>query len=804
MQPSPTSLDNLLEHADWVRALARSLVRDAAKADDLAQEVWLEALRRGPTDDRNLRGWLRTLARRLAGHGRERERRAVVREELAAVSERLPATDELAERAAIQRELTEHVLILKEDYRRVLLLRYWEDLAPREIAARDRLPIATVKTRLQRAKAELRERLQSEHGSEGRWCLALAPIIGTETLERVSLISQMASSPAKAAGVVAATGALATFASLGWDAWKGEAPSSNTTDPFTQSSSSDVRPLGSNQGRLEPLQSTTERQAPVSSPSASLTKDAAAAPTTWRASTTRLVDVDGNPLPGLRLRKRVPASVRWHEGDPIWIGDEHETLRLTLDAQARLQADPEAMRAFCEQQRRPAEWRATLEGTAIAEREVISDPAGYVEAAEPTKLDLVEPGWTLAGYALKEVAEPTGSPESEPVLYLVACRSFDFAGLVQGPSGEALTEARVRVEWPEIDMLASSPALSFQLPPFRRESPGECRADSKGRFILRDAPAIEGARWSAIALEHEPAGGELPGREERGAHIVLQRLDPSTPRIEGTVTGPDGRGLADAEVRLGEWHQRTGENGSFTLLVPGRSESMPLIVWAPGHIPIIDPNAGSELAARSDRRIAGDYTLAHGLHALHGRVVDESGHPLGNALIGLLEPTQLANTLTSIEGRVGGRGLTVESDLNGAFVLSGLFQPHVRLRVFHAASRTSRVTDLIDVRATGSLPVHVILGSQHAAVSARGRLIFPASTDPKPVRIMTGFDWLRSRDGLGSVFESSELLPIADDGSFVLPALFRDHAWIMVLNGHEKRRFETDNLNLGQPVELHW
>ena len=38
--------EEMLEHSGWVRALARALVRDAATADDIAQETWLAALRR--------------------------------------------------------------------------------------------------------------------------------------------------------------------------------------------------------------------------------------------------------------------------------------------------------------------------------------------------------------------------------------------------------------------------------------------------------------------------------------------------------------------------------------------------------------------------------------------------------------------------------------------------------------------------------------------------------------------------------------------------------------------------------------
>ena len=44
----PASDKELLCHQDFVRRLARGLVRDAARADDLVQEAWVLALERPP------------------------------------------------------------------------------------------------------------------------------------------------------------------------------------------------------------------------------------------------------------------------------------------------------------------------------------------------------------------------------------------------------------------------------------------------------------------------------------------------------------------------------------------------------------------------------------------------------------------------------------------------------------------------------------------------------------------------------------------------------------------------------------
>ena len=65
--------DELLDHLDWARALARTLVRDEATAEDLVQDAFAAALRRPPTERGKLRGWL---GRVLGNAARQRARGA--------------------------------------------------------------------------------------------------------------------------------------------------------------------------------------------------------------------------------------------------------------------------------------------------------------------------------------------------------------------------------------------------------------------------------------------------------------------------------------------------------------------------------------------------------------------------------------------------------------------------------------------------------------------------------------------------------------------------------------------------------
>ena len=68
---------------------------------------------------------------------------------------------------------------LEEPYRKTVLVRYFEGLSLRETAERLGIPRETVKTRMRRAHAMLRERLRREHGDERRGVPAIVvPIVG--------------------------------------------------------------------------------------------------------------------------------------------------------------------------------------------------------------------------------------------------------------------------------------------------------------------------------------------------------------------------------------------------------------------------------------------------------------------------------------------------------------------------------------------------------------------------------------------------------------------------------------------------
>jgi RNA polymerase sigma-70 factor (ECF subfamily) len=168
--------EELARHARWIRGLSRALLRDEAAAEDLVQEAWLVALTRPPREGR-LRPWLREVARNLAGRHHRGTARRAAREERARIPPEPEAPDAFAERLETEQRVTRELAALAEPFRSTLMLRYYEELEPAEIAARLDLPGGTVRWRLARGLALLRERLDRAHGGDRRaWSLALIPL----------------------------------------------------------------------------------------------------------------------------------------------------------------------------------------------------------------------------------------------------------------------------------------------------------------------------------------------------------------------------------------------------------------------------------------------------------------------------------------------------------------------------------------------------------------------------------------------------------------------------------------------------
>ena len=150
------------EHQSMVFSLAYHMLRNSASAEDVAQEAFLRLYqdRAQIVSDQHLVHWLR---RTVSHRCLDILRRPINRPHLDVSELDLPAEPMSADPFA-DRMLRRLVSALSPTARAVIVLRYQEDLEPREIAELLDLPLATVKSRLQRALALMRAKLTQQEG----------------------------------------------------------------------------------------------------------------------------------------------------------------------------------------------------------------------------------------------------------------------------------------------------------------------------------------------------------------------------------------------------------------------------------------------------------------------------------------------------------------------------------------------------------------------------------------------------------------------------------------------------------------
>lgn len=146
------------EHQAMVFSMAYHFLHDRGLAEEVAQEVFLELHRHwdsieSPT---HLVFWLRKVTcRRSIDQTRRRSFWPKLRlDQVPEPAARTREGDPLLERA-----LAKLVASLPEKPRMVVILRFQEDLDPSEIAEVLDMPVATVKSHLQRSLAMLRDKL---------------------------------------------------------------------------------------------------------------------------------------------------------------------------------------------------------------------------------------------------------------------------------------------------------------------------------------------------------------------------------------------------------------------------------------------------------------------------------------------------------------------------------------------------------------------------------------------------------------------------------------------------------------------
>lgn len=162
MDASPDAFRDVVErHQARVFSIAFRILGDSGAAEEVAQDVFLElhrSLRRIESEE-HLAAWLRRVAcHRATDALRRRAARAdSVAEEYQDGMALRPAVRDFI---PVMNRVEQLLLTLPSAQRSVMLLRYQEDLEPEDIAIELGMPLATVRSYLQRALKLLREKAQ--------------------------------------------------------------------------------------------------------------------------------------------------------------------------------------------------------------------------------------------------------------------------------------------------------------------------------------------------------------------------------------------------------------------------------------------------------------------------------------------------------------------------------------------------------------------------------------------------------------------------------------------------------------------
>jgi RNA polymerase sigma-70 factor (ECF subfamily) len=163
VEPPGTFEELVGEHQAMVFSLAFHTLRNRGLAEDVAQEAFLRLSGHLPRlqSRRHALFWLRQVTCRLCIDELRRwpARSLASLEDVGELGVDPPGGDLL-----LEEQLRRRVAELPLKARLAVVLRYQEDLDPAEIAALLKEPLPTVKSRLQRALAQLREGLAGPEG----------------------------------------------------------------------------------------------------------------------------------------------------------------------------------------------------------------------------------------------------------------------------------------------------------------------------------------------------------------------------------------------------------------------------------------------------------------------------------------------------------------------------------------------------------------------------------------------------------------------------------------------------------------
>lgn len=626
-------VEELLAHDAWLRGMVRDLV-EPDLVEDVVQETFLAAWLKGRVH--NLPGFLRRVGRNLAFRQRRSAGRRRARERVRARDEALPATAEMLERLEAHRQLTAAVADLEEPYRTTILLRYFEGLSPKAIAARQGVPASTVRTRVERGLQQLRGRL------EGTDLRALAALFLWPDLQAASATTAAASKLAATlfagAALMSAHGKSSVLLGLlvllaGTGLWYWNPLGGETTHP-----EEGVVSQPTTVARQQPAEANERTPLPASTPPAQ---------TTGPVLRGRVLDTRGVPL------AQVPVLVDRKDSS---VTEYDELLR------AKRQQDP------------------VLLARAQTDRE------GRFELPAARLTPDVEVDARLGtGYVPLWLSVPERRHWSTKEVLVVAAREMSLAGQVVDDKDAPVAGAVVAANVPGLV------AFPFSLEDAQALPLGRTGTDANGRFALAGLPDIAELELWVLATGFRRA---VVGRADDPSRIVLEpNRGGDRYRIHGTVVDRGLRVVKGARVQVGSKETRTDARGHFDLAFQTLNEKTHLVVARKGHATTCWDQHLDTLRHGTEKTLLVTLTLGDTPRAMAGRVVDEDQKPVAGLVVVVKDVLYLDFYQTAEDLALGRKSkldyaagnpmkIDARTDSNGRFEVGGLGPKKYRLHVF--------------------------------------------------------------------------------------------------------------------------
>ena len=576
-----------------MRGLARGLLTDFASAEDVVQGTWVAALERPPRGAAGpaglgLRAWLGTVARNLVRQRSRVEARRERRELQAARREAVPSAAEVVEREAVRGAVVDAVLALREPSRSAILLRFYEDLPPREIARRLDVPVETVRTRIKRGLAQLRRDLDRRSGGDRRaWGLVLLSFPPPSSRwPRGGLPMSITS----ALGAKTLPVLLATFAVGGGLAWWATRPPAESAGPAAEVASPAAdRRGGAEEASSNPLAAGGQRTAE---------ERRAAEPAADHRVRGRVRDHRRRPVRGaVVLFADGPEAV---EREAVADGDAGVVARSATDPEGRFEARFERpRRLFAWLQREVPGYLLDVEGPRGRWVETSMEDVAFDVTAVPTTTVAVRARDATTGEELEGFA----------------CRFRRLGdelvrdGRAEGPVLERLLPLPLDADWADWEVRLDDPRATA--PPLELRLSHGAREEAVLTFE-------RGERLEGRVVDAQ--GSPLVGALVHFGELAELRQSGSPYRAYLPESG------------LAERAARTDADGRYALVGTGGR----VTAWHSEHSPLaVDRGAAAEIALPPRTVLA-------------GRIVDAEGRPVADGRVRL---DRARETTTDAEGR---------------------------------------------------------------------------------------------------------------------------------------------------------